>query len=128
MNNVIQGSGGILLYYPFATFERKEVGSIEGRIVSLGTDCDEPVLKIREQRTNKNIRCYVAKEAREEIGRMLTAGDVWLHRRVRVRGVLNYDPVGKVVSVFDCRIVCIKSKDVEIDDLHDPEFTEGMSP
>ena len=126
--NVIQGSGDVLYDYLFATFARKEVGSIEGRILDLGTDYDEPALRIKEHRTNREIWCRVDEAAREDIERMLTAGDVWQHRRVRVRGVLNYDPAGKIVRVFEGRIAYIQPKDVAIDDLHDPEFAEGMAP
>ncbi len=60
--------------------------------------------------------------------RKLTAGDVWDHRRVRVSGILNYDPSGKIVRLFDGRITYIQPKEVGIEDLHDPDFTEGMAP
>lgn len=126
--DIIKGEGDVLYDYLFATFARREVGSIEGRIVDIGTDYEEPALKIQEQRTNREIWCRVDEAAREDIERMLTAGDVWQHRRVRVRGILNYDPTGKIVRVYEGRIAYIQPKDVEIEDLHDPEFTEGLPP
>lgn len=112
--------------YLFSTFSRKEFGSIEGRIVDLSTDYDEPSIKIREHRSGREIQCRISDDAREEIENSLTAGDVWTHRRARVRGVINYDPNGKIVRVYDGRIAFIEAKDVKISDIHDPDFTGGL--
>jgi hypothetical protein len=112
--------------YLFRTFSRKEYGSIEGRIVDLGTDYDEPSIKLKEHRTGREIQCRISEEARDEIESSLTAGDVWKHRRARVRGIINYDPNGKIVRVFDGRIAFINYKNSRIRDIHDPDFTGGL--
>lgn len=112
--------------YLFSTFSRKEFGSIEGRIVDLSTDYDEPSIKLKEHRSGREIRCRISSDARDEIEDSLTAGDVWTHRRARVRGIINYDPNGKIVRVYDGRIAFIETKGTKISDFRDPDFTGGL--
>lgn len=112
--------------YLFSTFSRKEFGSIEGRIVDLSTDYDEPSIKIKEHRSGREIQCRISDEARDEIKNSLTAEDVWTHRRARVRGIINYDPNGKITRVYDGRIAFIKIKEATMSDLRDPDFTGGL--
>ncbi len=126
--NVILGTGDDLYDYLFDSFAHKEVGSLEGRILDVGTDYDEPAFKLKEHRTGREIWCRVDQGARNEIEKKLTAGDVWDHRRVRVRGVLSYDLSGKIIRLYDGRITYINPEDVDIESLHDPDFTEGMAP
>ncbi len=112
--------------YLFSTFARKEYGSIEGRILDLSTSYDEPAIKLREHRSGREIQCRISDDARDEIERSLTAGDVWAHRRARVRGVINYDANGKMLRVYDGRIAFIGTKDPKVNHLHDPDFTGGL--
>lgn len=123
---IMQGTGNPVYDYLFGSFARKEVGSVEGRIVDLGTDYEEPKITLKEHRTGREIACRISRDAHDEIAGMLTAGDVWQHRRVRVRGVLNFDPTGKLVRVFDGRIAYIDPQETTAHDLHDPNFTGGM--
>ncbi len=112
--------------YLFSTFARKEFGAIEGRIIDLSTDYNEPSIKLKEHRSGREIKCRISDLAREEIENSLTAGDVWTHRRARVRGIINYDPSGKIVRVYDGRIAFIETKGTKISDLRDPHFTGGL--
>ena len=123
---VMQGAGDEEYDYLFATFARNEVGSIEGRIVDLGTDYDEHSIKLKEHRTGREILCQISPEARDEIENSLTVRDVWTHRRIRIRGVINYDANGKIIRVFNGIIVYIDTKEVSTRDLRDPEFTGGL--
>ena len=124
---VINGEDDEEYDYFFSTFSRKELGSIEGRIVDLSTDYDEPAIKLKEHRSGREIQCRISAEARDEIENSLTAGDVWTHRRARVRGMINYDPNGKIVRVYDGRIAFIEAKESEIRDFRDPDFTGGLA-
>jgi len=112
--------------YLFSTFARREFGSIEGRILDLSTSYDEPAITLREHRSGREIQCRISDDARDEIERSLTAGDVWAHRRARVRGIINYDASGKIVRVYDGRIAFIETKGTKIKDIHDPDFTGGL--
>lgn len=123
---MMQGTGDTVYDYLFGSFARKEVGSVEGRIVDLGTDYDEPKITLKEHRTGREIPCRISKDAHDEIAGMLTAGDVWQHRRVRVRGILNFDADGKLGRVFDGRISYITPKETKVSDLHDADFTGGL--
>ena len=123
---VIQPVGDQVHDYLFRSFACKEVGSIEGRIIDLGTDHNQPSVKLREQRTGREIQCRVSEEARAAIERSLTAGDVWQHRRVRVRGVLSYDASGKVLRLYEGSLAYIDPPSVQVDDLKDESFTDGL--
>lgn len=118
----------ILYDYLFSTFARKESGSIEGRIVELGTHYDKPAVQIKEHTSDREIWCQVDVHALEEIEKKITAGDVWKHRRVRIRGEISYDANGKISRVYDGRIFYVEQKEVSIDDLYDPDFTENLPP
>jgi len=124
--DLMEGTGNALYDFLYGSFARKEVGSVEGRIVDLGTDYTEPKITLKEHRTGREIACRISKEAHDEIAGILTAGDVWQHRRVRVRGVLNFDPSGKLVRVYEGRVSYIDPKETKVFDLHDPDFTGGL--
>jgi len=122
----INGKDDEVYDYLYSTFSRREFGSIEGRIIDLSTDYDEPSIKIREHGSGREIQCRISCDARDEIENSLTAGDVWTHRRARIRGLINYDPNGKITRIYDGRISFIETKDTKIKDLHDPDFTGGL--
>ena len=123
---VIRKEVDSLYNYLFDTFARREIGSIEGRIIDIGTDYEKPAVHVKEHSTNKDIWCQVDEHERDRIERMITAGDVWKHRRVKVQGELNYDSQGKLIRVYEGRVEYIKTKAVGIEDLYDEDFTEGL--
>ncbi len=113
--------------YLFSRTSRKEHGSIEGRIVAIGTDYDSPAINLEEHKSGRNIWCRVSRATAEHFGSEISAGDAWEHRRVRVRGVLNYDAQGKTIRVVEGTVVFIGETDVDLDKLDDGSFTEGYS-
>ena len=123
---VIRGEPDSLHDYLFNTFARREVGSIEGQIVDIGTHYEKPAVHVKEHSTNKDIWCQVDEQERDRIENMITAGHVWQHRRVKVRGELSYDSQGQLVRVYEGRVHYMDTKDVDIDELHDEDFTEGL--
>lgn len=114
--------------YLFSRTSRHEIGSLEGRIVEIGTDYDVPALQLMEHNTGRLIWCRISPDRAEEIGAEMKAGDVWSHRRVRIHGTLNYDANGTVLRVVDGTISFIDVPDVDLDRLEDKEFTESYSP
>ena len=126
--SVIRNETDVLHNYLFSTFSRREYGSVYGRIVHIGMHYDKPAIHILEHISNREIWCQVDNAAREEMERNITAGDVWKHRRVRVRGQISYDASGKISRVYDASVFCVNNKEASIDDLHEPDFTEGLSP
>jgi len=114
--------------YLFSRTSRREVGSLEGRIVDIGTDYDAPAVQLREHNTDRLIWCRIRPEKAEEIGQEIRAGDAWNHRRVRIHGTLNYDSNGNVLRLIDGTISYIDVPAVDLDRLEDKDFTEGYSP
>lgn len=123
---VIRREPDILHNYLFSTFARREVGSIQGQIVEIGTHYDKPAVHVCEHPTDRDIWCQVDERALGEIEKMITAGDVWQHRRVTVHGELSYDSSGQLVRVYEGRLTYIDAKYIDPEDLYDPEFTEGL--
>jgi len=111
--------------YLFPRTSRREVGSVEGRLVDIGTDYNEPALQLEEKNMGRRFWCRVSVATRDEISVAMAAGDVWQHKRVRVRGTLNYDEQGKVIRVVDGAVVFIQPPEVDLDKIEDSEFTEG---
>ena len=125
---VIRGKPDDLYNYFFGTFSRRESGSIEGRIIDVGTHYDKPAIHVREHSSRRDIWCQVDDQVLEEIEMRITAGDVWHRRRVKVNGELSYDADGRLTRIVGSRISYMEPRDVSIDDIHDPDFTEGISP
>jgi hypothetical protein len=111
--------------YLFSRTSRREIGSIEGRLIDIGTDYDAPALQIEEHNTGRRLWCRVNPETLGHLEDELKAGDVWKHRRVRARGTLNYDDQGNVIRVMSGAIAYIDTPAVDLDKVEDAEFTEG---
>ncbi len=111
--------------YLFSRTSRREEGSIEGRLIDIGTDYDAPAFQIEEHNTGRYLWCRVSPATLEQLGGELKANDVWKHRRVRARGTLNYDDQGNVIRVMDGAIAYIDTPLVDLDKLEDAEFTDG---
>lgn len=126
--NVLERKDDELYQYIFGSFSRREIGSIEGEIVDVATDNNEPAIHVEDRITGRIIPCRVDKSIQHEIERRLTAADVWERRHVRINGELNYDYTGKLIRIFRGRISFLELVDKPIDDIHDPSFTEGLSP
>ncbi len=121
--NEIETQSESLHSYLFSTTSRKEYGSVEGRIMEIGTDYDLPAIHLVEHKTNRKIWCRVSTETAERLSDEIKAGDAWTRRRVRVRGVVNYDDQGKIIRLIDGAIAFIEEKEFDLDKLSDPTFT-----
>ena len=115
--------------YLFSRTSRREVGSLEGRVVEIGTDYDAPALQIKEHNTGRPIWCRVSPGKVQEIGSEMKANDAWSRRRVRIRGTLNYDDDGSVLRVLNGTFTYTDDvAPADLDQLQDREFTEGYPP
>ncbi len=113
--------------YLFSGTSRQEHGSVEGRIAEIGTDYDAPAICVVESKSGRKIWCRVDLQTAGRMGSDIRAGDAWDHRRVRVRGVLNYDAHGKTTRLVEGTVAFVPEKDFDIDKLSAPGFTEGYS-
>lgn len=113
--------------YLFSRTSRQERGSLAGRIVEIGTDYDSPAIRLEESNSGRLVWCRIGKASAADLAEQLRAGDAWEHKRVRVRGVLNYDNSGKPIRILDGSVSFLVEADVGIEDLEDKSFTEGYS-
>lgn len=116
-----------LYHYLFARKPRREYGSVEGRIASLGEDYEQPSIILKEANTGREIPCRVDANVLNEVRETMRAGDIWDHRRIRIRGIVNFDKDGNIFRVFDGRISFIEPAQVDLSDVRDENFTEGYS-
>jgi hypothetical protein len=95
--------------------------------VEIGTDYDQPAIRLEEINSGRRVWCRMSEASAQELAEQIRAGDAWEHKRVRVRGVLNYDNSGKPIRVVDGAVSFITATEVSLQDLRDKEFTEGYS-
>ncbi len=111
--------------YLFSRTSRKEVGSVEGRLIDIGTDYDAPALHLEEHKTGRRLWCRISPATLERLGNDMTADDVWKRRRIRVRGTLNYDNQGNIFRVMNGSVAYIDVPDVDLEKIKNDDFTDG---
>lgn len=107
--------------------KRIEIGSVEGTLIDVGTDYNQPAIHIKERKSDKLITCRVDQALMDEIARSADFVDVWNHRRVIVRGKIFYDASGAVSRIHARSIKRITPRDMTLRDIEDREFTEGLN-
>ena len=109
--------------YLFSRTSRQEHGSIEGRIVDIGTDYDFPAIHLEEHKTGQKIWCRVNASVVDNLADKIRAGHVWGHKRVRIRGIVNYDDEGRTIRVIGGSVGYIEEIPYDLDKLEDSDFT-----
>lgn len=107
---------------------RTEVGSLEGELVEIGTDYNQPALHIRERRSGRVVKCRIDQSVQDEIAAAANFRDVWEHRRVVVRGRIAYDAQGDIVRVHARTVTRIIPRQMTIGEIADEDFTGGVRP
>lgn len=106
----------------------KELGSVDGYLIAVGSDYGQPAIQIQDRLTKEAIWCRIPEETRNAISKDMQLNDVWKHRRVIVSGLIQYERTGKIGRIHDAQIETVASRKVSLGELHNGEFTEGMSP
>jgi hypothetical protein len=110
-----------------ANREHVEVGSIEGRLVSVETHYNKPAIHIKERSSGDGVRCVVTIGTARQIANDVNFEDVWSGRRVMVRGKIRYDKDGRIVQVDANQVERIFPRtDLTLSNLYDPDFTNGL--
>lgn len=106
-----------------------ELGEIDGEIIGIIRRNGKPVLKIEEPSWDKKIWCSLADSEINKWKAILTAEDAWRGKRVRVRGELVFDRLGRYLDgVKDGYLREVEiPPDRSVGELFDPDFTGGMS-
>jgi hypothetical protein len=115
-----------VLYPPERPY--KEQGSVEGTARTIDRDgWGHLILRIREQLTGEDVKCFVTGDAEMVIGDHQIR-DVWRNRRVQIYGLLHYKGLGKLGHVDATRVRFLRDRSdlPGIDDIVDPDFTGGL--
>ena len=107
---------------------RTQVGSIEGTLLEVGSYFNLPAIRIRVRTTGQDIWCYVDEKHRVQIAEEANFEDVWSGRRVRLRAELHYDAAGKLSKVHAFDVTPVTQREVSIEAIRDPDFTNGLTP
>ncbi|MDX2103326.1 MAG: hypothetical protein SF002_12400 [Alphaproteobacteria bacterium] len=112
-------------YLPAAR-QRTEHGSVEGILVDVGADYNQPAIRIIERKTGNEIVCRVDQSLIDKITRVMDFRDVWERRRVRLRGKILFNQQGVIIRVHVISIMPITPRKMTIRDIEDKDFTEGL--
>ena len=113
-------------YLPIAR-ERTEHGSVEGVLLDVGTDYNQPSIRIIERKSGRTIACRVDQSVIDEIAGAASFRDVWEHRRVRVRGRIAFDQQGQIARVYARSIAHVVPRAMTFRDIEDQDFTSGLT-
>ena len=108
---------------PFAV---QGYGSITGSLIQLGAYSSKPAIQVKEFSAGQNIWCQVNESVLSDVGQMICAKHVWDEQDVRVTGMINFDDTGKITHLFDSKISFFYRRQVSLEELHDPDFSERL--
>jgi hypothetical protein len=106
---------------------REEIGSIEGHLLDVGTEYNQPSILIRERKSGAEIWCRVDATVKHEISEASSFEDVWDRKRVIVRGRISYNSDGDIVRVRATSVETVDARRMTFHDIKDNNFTDGLS-
>lgn len=109
-----------------ATFAVQAYGSITGTLIRLGKYHNKPAICIEEFNTGNSIWCQIDHDTLADIEDKIRAKDVWEHRDIRAQGMLDYNDSGKLTHITAGKVSYLNRKEISLDKLHDPDFSEGL--
>ena len=109
------------------TKPRSQIGSVEGKIITVSTHYNQPAILVEERLTGSKIWCLVSEEYEHQISTEADFEDVWKGRRVRIRGKLEYDNTGSLSKVYAVDVSPIAGRSVALEEIQDNNFTNSLS-
>ena len=106
---------------------REERGSIDGYFLDVGFHYNQPAIRILDRKTRAVIWCRIDDATRDKISAEADYNDVWNKQRIRVKGRIRYDREGRIAQVIATSLDRVKSSKLDLEKLHDPDFTGGLS-
>lgn len=103
-------------------------GAIEGELVDAGTFWRQPALKLKERSRGRIFWCRIPPGQEEAFAQATSLDDVWKNARVRLRGWIEYNRRGEISGMSAEGIQFVKTREVGVGELHDPDFTDGLDP
>lgn len=110
-----------------ATFAGQGFGSINGSLIQVGTHLNKPAIRVKEFNTGNKIWCQVDLQTLAEVEEKIRAKDVWTERDILIQGMLCFNDRGKITQIVDGSVTYLSRRKVSLQDLHDPDFSEGLS-
>lgn len=107
---------------------KTQIGSIEGVLLGATTYYHKPAIRVKERKTRMAIPCVIPDDRRDHIAAETNFEDVWKGQRVVVSGRIEYSNSGSISRVIANEIRKISPKPVQIEDIQDKEFTDGLAP
>lgn len=106
---------------------RDEIGSIEGKLLTLGTHWNHPAVLVQEGLSKVRVWCRLSADLAKTFESKTSFQDVWQHRPVRVRGRIKFDQSGNYDYVLASDIIRLEERSVSLETIRDPDFTSGLS-
>lgn len=101
-------------------------GSLEGELIDAGTYRKQPALKLKERSHGRIFWCRIPEDRKAEFAQATSLDDVWKNARVRLRGWIEYSRRGEISGMSAEAIQHVRTRDVRMRELWDPDFTEGL--
>lgn len=106
---------------------KRQVGSIDGTLVGVTTYWGRPAIRVQERKTGREITCVIPEALAASFSQEASMQDVWLHRRLNVRGVILYQASGATLRVEAASVQAVGPVPKDLPPLRDPTFTGGLT-
>lgn len=117
---------------PILTVEDKdcshaEFGSVDAALVEVGTHYNQPAILVRERITQNDIWCIVPQELHTSLSAHTKLSDVWMRRRITVRGKIKYDRNNIISRIEAADIELHDERLVSLESVMDEDFSHGLT-
>lgn len=112
---------------PAPPASKRQVGSIDGTLVGVTTYWGRPAIRVQERKTGREITCVIPETLADSFSKEASMQDVWLHRRLNVRGMILYQGSGAILRVEAASVQAVGPVPKDLPSLRDPTFTGGMT-
>lgn len=106
---------------------KRQVGSIDGTLVGVTTYWGRPAIRVEERKTGREITCVISETLAARFSLEASMQDVWLHRRINVRGVILYQTSGVILRVEVASVQAVGPVPKDLPSLRDLNFTGGLT-
>jgi hypothetical protein len=107
--------------------EREEIGSIEGQLLEVSTEYNQPAILVRERKSGREIWCRVDADLKHSVSDEARFEDVWDRKRVIVRGRLAFNSDGELTRVRATSVMPLAVRQMTLNDIKDQSFTSEYS-
>ena len=107
---------------------RSERGTIEANVAEARSFRGKPALYVRERLSGAIVPCVLSEQAAKEAGPTHSWLDAWQEKRVRIKGQIFYNKLGKISRVLAEKVTDVSPKHVSMRELQKIDILEGKTP